>query len=190
MVIGACPKVEANSRHERVVCKGWKKGCWHSCLIILRASTYFHFLIFPSTIHLTLSPNDRKIHHFCLCALPFLFSIPASDMRGYTVLFPNLLLIYCRVLLADKSCYYPDQTLPLEPYYPCNTASGVHSACCASGDQCTEHGYCFGSAGYIYRGGCTDITWQSANCAHKCGDGTLSQPQEDDLLPRKIWLTL
>ena len=127
---------------------------------------------------------------FAFVLFNFLFYISASDMRGYTVLFPALLLIYCRILLG-ASCYWPNQAILDKPYLPCSgMASDVHSACCASGDQCTENGYCFGSAGYVYRGGCTDITWQSPNCAQECRESTLYQPQEDQLLPKKILLML
>lgn len=151
----------------------------------------FIFWYFPSmTLRDRISRNLEYLFSFAFKLFYILRSIAASNMSQYTVLLTVLLLSCCRVLLAGKSCYNPDQTVPSNPYYPCNTASGVDSACCGFGDQCTENGYCFGSAGYIYRGGCTDITWQSANCAHHCKDGTQSQPQEDHVLPTKIWLTL
>ena len=135
----------------------------------------FVFWYFPSTICLTLLILSLRTGMFITSAsmlFHFLFSMPASDMSGYTVLFPILLFIYGRILLADQSCYNPDGIVPWKPYYPCNTASNVHSACCGPGDQCTENGYCFGSAGFVYRGGCTDNTWQSPNCAQQCRDGT------------------
>ena len=155
------------------------------------ASIYFHLLVLSQHDPFNLAAFYLTMGIYITSAFVlfhFQFSMPASDMSGYIVLFPILLLIYCRILLADKSCYNPDQAIPSRPYYPCNTASGVHSACCGFGDQCTEQGYCFGSAGYLYRGGCTDITWESPNCAQQCKAGT--QPQEEHHLPKRIWLTL
>ena len=157
------------------------------------ASMYFHLLV--SSQH---DPFDLEEFYLttgifitsAFVLFRFLCSMPTSNMSGYTVLFPTLLFIYCQIVLADKSCYNPDQSIPLKPYYPCNTASGVHSACCGPGDQCTEHGYCLGASGYIYRGGCTDITWESANCPQQCKEGTQSQSQEEHPLPKAIWLTL
>ena len=152
-----------------------KQRYWPLSLISLRASTYFRLLILSQ--HDPFDLADLSIGIFITSAFVlfhFLFSMLASDMSGYTVLCSTLLLIYCPFILG-ASCYYPDQSIPAVPYIPCSgTATGVHNACCASGDQCTEKGFCFGSAGYVYRGGCTDITWQSPNCAQQCRDGTQS----------------
>ena len=76
---------------------------------------------------------------------------------------------------ADSTCYWPDgNTVPVHfNYTPCiQTATGVDSACCASGDPCSPNGYCFGSAGYVYRGGCTDINWDADGCCPSCISGT------------------
>ncbi|KAM0804507.1 hypothetical protein BDR22DRAFT_885754 [Usnea florida] len=81
-----------------------------------------------------------------------------------------LIFVSNQVLLsiASVACYNPDQTVPSPPYVPCDTATGVHSACCTAGDACTSNGYCLGPVGYPYRGGCTDITWNSPNCCPGC----------------------
>lgn len=92
-------------------------------------------------------------------------------MPFYLKLPLNLFLICYQILLANagQSCYNPDMVVPEKPYYVCNTTS-EHSACCGPGDPCTTNGYCHGAAGYLYRGGCTDITWQSLNCCPACRD--------------------
>ena len=72
---------------------------------------------------------------------------------------------------AETLCYNPDGIVPSGPYTPCNsTAEGVHSACCAVGDPCSITGYCYGRAGFLYRGGCTDQTWTSERCCPQCRD--------------------
>lgn len=136
-------------------------------------------------------PSNRNIFIFTTFVLfLFTFSASASNMCGYTTSFLTLLLIYYHTLLAHGACYNPDQSVPSKPYSPCDTAIGVHSACCATGDQCTENGYCLGNANYVYRGGCTDISWQSSNCAQECRHGTqLAHPQDKCLLLAKLCLT-
>ena len=101
-------------------------------------------------------------------------------MCAYTKAF-SLLLVYYQVLLARGTCYYPDRSIPPELYAECNTVSNEDNACCNTGDQCTTQGYCYDTAGYLYRGGCTDITWESPNCASECKNGTQSQPQRPTL---------
>lgn len=118
----------------------------------------------------------------CFCTFLLLFSNAPYKMCSYTTLLLALLLINYPILPVGGLCYNPDQIA--QSYVPCDTTSGEHSACCASGDQCTVNGYCFGSAGYMYRGGCTDINWQSPNCAPRCRDGTKSvQPYSKNLPP-------
>ena len=71
-----------------------------------------------------------------------------------------------------RDCFYPDGTIPTDSnYVPCGPQDGPHSACCASGDGCSSTGYCFGSAGYMYRGGCTDKNWTAPECARHCKNG-------------------
>ena len=142
----------------------------------------FIFLQRPSTVRNSSSKNKSVlISAFVLFLFLSLFSGSASNMSSYIALSSTFLLIYYPIILG-ASCYFPDQSIAGQPYLPCSgTTSDGYSPCCASGDQCTEHGYCFGNAGYIYRGGCTDITWQSPNCAQQCRDGTQSQLLEEHL---------
>ena len=55
-----------------------------------------------------------------------------------------------------------------DPFFvPCDP-SARHSACCALGESCTENGLCYSGSGGIYRGACTDSTWQDSACAKVC----------------------
>lgn len=84
------------------------------------------------------------------------------------------------VLLSNARCYFPDETpstpfgdsIDTQIYQACNsTSNGVHSACCAQTDICTTNSYCFGGAGVMYRGGCTDISWKDDVCCPHCVNG-------------------
>ena len=92
-------------------------------------------------------------------------------------LYVFFLVAYIHIWSASTEtlCYYPNGSVPLmnDPYMPCNpTAEGVHSACCAVDDLCSKTGYCFGNAGFLYRGSCTDPTWASEQCCPACRDCT------------------
>ena len=145
--------------------------CLSICFFLLTLSRYS-----PSDIYEYELTSQQFKHLASLAILLFRLLFPglSHDMSFSIKWFPTLLLTYYRILIACGSCYNPDQSVPIRPYSPCDTVSGVHSACCAPGDPCTANGYCFGSAGYLYRGGCTDITWQSPNCCPKCRDSTQS----------------
>lgn len=86
----------------------------------------------------------------------FLFSILAS--RG--------------PYFASATCYWPDATTAVNTYVRCNnTEDGSHSACCGFADTCSTRGFCLGSTGFLYRGGCTTPDWSSSNCAALCLHG-------------------
>ncbi|KAK0647844.1 hypothetical protein DIS24_g7372 [Lasiodiplodia hormozganensis] len=73
---------------------------------------------------------------------------------------------------AASKCYYPDGSVA-NGLKPCinatNTDSDSHAACCdLSTSVCTTTGYCFADTGYLYRGGCTDKSWDDPSCAAKC----------------------
>src|SRR5579862_5078379 len=93
-------------------------------------------------------------------------------IRSIILVAPFLL---SRVSCAASVCYFPDHnTVAPSGYGPCNsTADGEFSACCDLGNSaCSTTGYCYGSAGYMYRGACTDKTWNSPACPGTCSDGT------------------
>ena len=87
------------------------------------------------------------------------------------------LLTFALVLPAlARKCYFPDGTIPTgrhSDYVPCGPENGPHSACCEPGEGCSTTGLCFGHAGYMYRGACTDKTWSAPACAQKCTSGKL-----------------
>jgi len=77
----------------------------------------------------------------------------------------------------DRKCYWPDTTQV--GYYhglshklnytfrPCDSEG--ESACCAEGEVCLTNGLCFGATvGSVYRGACTDRSWNSAACPQYC----------------------
>ncbi|KAF4627821.1 hypothetical protein G7Y89_g10325 [Cudoniella acicularis] len=77
----------------------------------------------------------------------------------------------------SQQCYYPDGSVtgadtdhPL--MIPCSP-SASNSACCHAGDVCYENGLCM-SAGwwFLYRGGCTDKSFQSSSCPSACTTST------------------
>jgi hypothetical protein len=74
---------------------------------------------------------------------------------------------------ADTAkCYYPNGDVATT-YSPCNSTSGGPSACCElSSSACSLTGYCYGNAGVMYRGGCTDQSWNAVACPQRCVDGT------------------
>ncbi len=56
-------------------------------------------------------------------------------------------------------------------FVPFNSSTGLSaSACCVplQGDICLKNGLCQLTSGYIYRGTCTDKSWQDSNCPSLC----------------------
>lgn len=74
-------------------------------------------------------------------------------------------------MASTDKCYFPNGD-EYTTGQPCNsTADGRVSVCCElSSSVCTTSGLCFGSAGYLYRGGCTDRSWTSPQCGQQCVD--------------------
>lgn len=85
------------------------------------------------------------------------------------------------VSAQEVSCFAPDgKTLAdNETYVPCNklgiTQEGVYSSCCnldgKAGDRdlCTTTGLCL-NKGLLFRGYCSDKTWESDACVKVCMD--------------------
>ena len=105
---------------------------------------------------------------------------PPFVMHTYNVL-KNvfILIIYCKVLIVKAAtCYWPNGT---EAEWPggiqaCNsTVDGTDSGCCATGDICTNKGFCIGTyVGYMYRGACTNQAWNLDVCFSECLDGCIA----------------
>ncbi|KAK6530562.1 hypothetical protein TWF281_007405 [Arthrobotrys megalospora] len=71
-----------------------------------------------------------------------------------------------------RPCYYPNGGRALD-HRPCDglptpeDGSRIpHSACCSSDDNvvCLSSNLCINGRGYLYRGGCTDQTWEDPAC--------------------------
>jgi hypothetical protein len=75
----------------------------------------------------------------------------------------KLIALHVRSISASPQCYWPNGLTAQSNYVPCNSTATA-SACCALNDTCTTYGWCLGSAGMVYRGGCTDPSWKSGAC--------------------------
>lgn len=80
------------------------------------------------------------------------------------------------VFTVDAQCYYPNGTI--EPlHFPCNNSPKVESMCCNTQssdrpDKGNPDGLCVRPEGTdLWRGSCTDRTWQDPACLRICLDG-------------------
>ncbi len=99
----------------------------------------------------------------------------ASSSRMRTLRPMSLLILFQRNVVVSRTCYWPDESIVSDQegdnYTPCNsTANGVDSACCDKDDVCSSSGYCLGRSGYMYRGACTDPSWNAEACSQECKD--------------------
>lgn len=83
-----------------------------------------------------------------------------------------LLVTNNMVLVNGSACYMADGSTTGYgntgyPLVPCD-ATAPNSACCAVTDDCLDTGICLSGQGYFYRGGCTDASWQTPECAAVC----------------------
>ncbi|OQO11005.1 hypothetical protein B0A48_05260 [Cryoendolithus antarcticus] len=72
--------------------------------------------------------------------------------------------------MSSRSCYDPSNaTQPND--HPCNSDADV-SVCCNVEDECTSNGLCKyrgdSNNNWLWRGTCTDPTWESDTCPHYC----------------------
>lgn len=120
------------------------------------------FLFFPFLSFRSFTPQ-------LLLKAPSMRQIAQSSRAALATLFVLATLIhFCS---ATAICYYPNGDIA-STYRPCNdTADGSPSACCElSSSACSLTGYCYGNAGVMYRGGCTDSTFNAVECPQKCKD--------------------
>jgi hypothetical protein len=90
----------------------------------------------------------------------------------------SLLLLSSLVALINaETCYLPDGSSLGGGLRVCDPSAPA-SACCASGDECTTNGFCKagndGDNNWLWRGGCTDKTWESDSCPKYCWDSSTS----------------
>ncbi|KAK6337672.1 hypothetical protein TWF730_003064 [Orbilia blumenaviensis] len=68
-----------------------------------------------------------------------------------------------------RACYYPNGSRANNDM-ACNpeaeTNNKIHSSCCSVDDNvaCLSSNLCYNHIGYIYRGSCTDPTWEDPSC--------------------------
>ena len=99
-----------------------------------------------------------------------------AAMASYAVL--GLLLLSSLVAhISAEECYLPDGSSLGGGLRVCDPSAPA-SACCASGDECTTNGFCKagndGDNNWLWRGGCTDKTWESDSCPKYCWDSSTS----------------
>ena len=72
----------------------------------------------------------------------------------------------------SKICYFPNGDVSPD-HAPCNS-NAEQSSCCHIQDACLSNGYCFAATDWvpneIYRGSCTDKSFQDDACPFYCND--------------------
>ena len=146
---------------------------------------FLHCLLFSNallSISSSLSLSCFRFR-FCFCDANFNSYVhyPSSFVfiMIHSTFFGTLMSILChwswlmRASSADPTCYFPNEKVA-STYQPCNSTDDDHaSVCCElSTSVCSTKGLCYGSNGYLYRGGCTDRSWKSALCPTVCLTGT------------------
>lgn len=87
-------------------------------------------------------------------------------MLVYGITLLALLSVVQSAAVSTQKCYWPSGNEMSAGNLACS--SSKTSMCCAETDACTLSGYCLGSNGFPYRGGCTDKTWKSSACLQTC----------------------
>ena len=64
------------------------------------------------------------------------------------------------------TCYFPNQAIARDVHV-CFLSSN-NSACCGIGHICLDNELCTPGDGQIFRGACTDQTWNSPECSLYC----------------------
>lgn len=132
-----------------VGCPGFPNAFHFQCRSWLNLNSFLHHPL-PFTV--------KMVQSTFLCTVISVFCHLAWLIRSSSV---------------DPTCYFPDGGIALT-YQPCNsTVDRDASVCCElSTSVCGTKGLCYGSNGYIYRGGCTDPSWKSSLCPTICSAGT------------------
>jgi hypothetical protein len=132
----------------------------------LSSSVFSSFvLVLPFSITVLLSFHS-------LFKMGFTFVRARPFTRAFT-----FILLHSGLALAFTQCYYPDGAIPQDYVWePCT--GNTYSSCCVpgEGDVCQPDGLCYyPQTGYLYRGTCTDRTWNDPSCnSDICVDGTCS----------------
>lgn len=115
-----------------------------------------------------------------------------SSRRVSAGLFAVLSHLICSS--GAQHCWFPDGSPGPTSYTPCNSSSIKGQACCGGPegfpDICTTSGLCIGHAGFFYRGGCTDRSFNPEACATVCVTGMTALVQLTDMRVMEHLLTL
>ncbi|OJJ42717.1 hypothetical protein ASPZODRAFT_1294569 [Penicilliopsis zonata CBS 506.65] len=78
-----------------------------------------------------------------------------------------VLLTALAATATASQCYYPDGTVATDDV-PCT--SEEYSACCGPTTACLDNHYCVNleEPWMLNAGSCTDVNWESSNCASQC----------------------
>lgn len=80
-----------------------------------------------------------------------------------------ILCMFTAKVIVSQDCYAPDGST-ITSFSICDSANGA-SLCCATGDTCLTKGLCQNPFGNLYRGACTDRSYESALCPSICISG-------------------
>jgi hypothetical protein len=89
------------------------------------------------------------------------------QMQPIRVALLSLYLLTSLPAAQATTCFWPDSSSADPVYVPCNVnpADTGNRTCCAEEDVCLSNKACFSlDVGVIYRGACTDETFQNSNC--------------------------
>ncbi|KAI1654903.1 hypothetical protein F4813DRAFT_368843 [Daldinia decipiens] len=116
----------------------------------------------------------RLFSFSCSCVVFFHSRLNCNDLQvtmARPMLFCLQLVLFhfaYTTLAVLNHCYYPNRK-EAEDDSPCNPDSDS-SACCGGsiGTVCLSNGLCQGPNGAVIRGSCSDMNWDSGNCANYC----------------------
>ncbi|KAK1656787.1 hypothetical protein BDP55DRAFT_709124 [Colletotrichum godetiae] len=91
-----------------------------------------------------------------------------------------------KILATGQTCYWPNG-VPNDVVKPCPVTAGTEAAaCCFEDHYCLTNGLCFEPLTLtMYRGACTDETFQSSGCPKYCDKSDI--PGSDNSLHIGVW---
>ncbi len=149
----------------------------------------FHWISYPvfivcqfvsGFIGLSSFIQEQRIHHSPLLFLFIVFGkilLFGSEMYVHAMNQRLLLAVFFRSAYAFQCYWQNGSDVQGSNYLACNLTVAA-SACCAVYGACTTDRWRLGSAGFAYRGGCTDSTWKWSACQQQyCNSpGTYTLP--------------
>jgi hypothetical protein len=136
------------------------------------ALSFSQLLLRIVTLVYTFERFDRILLSFTPCTMS------SSSSSSLIQLLPLLLSLVVATTAKSEKCYFPNgKVATTYDWVPCEIppstttyTSSNHSACCypKEGDKCLPSGLCDWPGNYVYRGACTDRTWQDPSCGLFC----------------------